>query len=646
MNDSSELQPIVEFLGRHAPYAGLDAVAREQLARQLSIEYARRGTHMRPDTVQDPRVYLVRSGAIRECDEGGVLLAHHGEGDTFGMALSPKGASSGGQVPRWEAMEDSLLYSVVGSRFAELCSRWPRLAAFFEGQRVGLAQGEALSRNREDTVAGSALAAHADALSTRIASLLRGTVVHVSANESIRTAARRMSDARVSSVIVVDSSGDGPGAAGRPLGIVTDRDLRNRVVAEGRSTDAPVHTIMSAPVISVSPEASLLQALVIMVDHSVHHLVVLDEHEPVGVVTLTDWMRARAQNPVYLLNDIQRQTDVAGLAAISAQRSRVLVHLMEAGIGPREVHAVLTTLQDAITRRLIALASRELRAEGLELPSQGWCWVSFGSQARQEGALGSDQDNGLVLADEPAGYEPHFRALGERVCRGLDACGYPFCRGGIMASEAECRKSLRAWEDDFRRWIAEPSRDAVMRGAIFFDMRAIDGDEQLVSTLRTRVAEAVVERPLFVAHLARDALVRRPPLGFFRQLVVEPSGEHAETLDVKRRGVMPIVDLARTYALESGCAEPETRRRLEWARRRGTLSDRGFEELSEALEVIQRERLRHQVRCVTGERPIDNHLRPAELSGAERRQLRDAFRVVRTLQQNLEHSRQLGNLSG
>jgi CBS domain-containing protein len=318
--------------------------------------------------------------------------------------------------------------------------------------------------------------------------------------------------------------------------------------------------------------------------------------------------------------------------------------MMDGGIGAREVHAVLTLLGDAITRQLIDLVTRELHDEGIELPAEGWCWLGFGSQARREHALGSDQDNGLVLADELDASELRFRVFSERVCAGLDACGYAFCRGGIMASQDACRKSLAAWTKDFRGWIRNPGAEAVMRSGIFFDMRAVSGQAELATTLQARVLDAVAERPLFVAHVVRDALERRPPLGFFRQLVVEPGGEHAETLDIKHRGVAPIVDLARIHALESRCTEPETLRRLGWARDHGLLSDGDFVELDEALRVLQRERLWHHVRCVKARRPIDDHLRPADLSGVERRQLRDAFRVLQTAQKGLETGHQLENL--
>jgi len=628
MLDATDLQPVSDFLGRYAPYSKLTAAERDELARELSVEYARRGSSI-PAGASEPRVYVVRSGAVRELDQDGNLRAEHGEGDTFGVDEERKAGAP--HAARWEALEDTLLYSLTRARFSVLSERSPLLHAFFAGQRTGLAQGQAAALSRLES------SGHGDALTTRISSLLEGSVVRVASDASIRTAAQRMTEARVSSLVIC-------GPENQLYGIVTDRDLRSRVVAEGRSVDDQIHTIMSAPVVTVRPDASLMQALVTMAERGLHHLVVVDDEHPVGVVTLSDWMRAQTLNPIYLLDRIRRQTDVTGLSLVSAERPRVVVQLMESGLGAREVHALLTLIGDAVTRRLIGLVSDELRAEGLELPREGWCWVAFGSQARREHSLGSDQDNGLVLADHLDPSEPRFRALAERVCAGLDACGYAYCRGGIMASQDGCRKTLGDWASDFSHWIRNPTGEAVLRSAIFFDLRALHGQEELLDSLRARVAAEAAARPLFMAHLARDALDRRPPLGFFRQLVVEPSGERTETLDVKQRGVGPIVDLARVYALESRCPAQETFRRLRWARDREHLGETDFVELEEALRVIQRERLWHHVRCVKGGRPVDDRLRPEELSGVERRQLRDAFLVVQGAQQALELGRQLRSL--
>jgi CBS domain-containing protein len=309
-----------------------------------------------------------------------------------------------------------------------------------------------------------------------------------------------------------------------------------------------------------------------------------------------------------------------------------------------DTHQILTEIGDAITRRLIEMTWRELKAEGYEEPVGRYCWVAFGSQARHEQALGSDQDNGLIFSDASLGSAGVLGRLAERVCDGLDACGYPRCKGDIMACVERWRQPSAEWKRQFSRWIREPTKEAVMRGSIFFDMRAIHGEPALAMDLGKHVLAEISSQPLFLDLLAHNSLDRRPPLGFFRQLVVESSGEHESTLDLKHRGLVPIVDLARVYGLEAGCWDSNTLVRLRQAAAAGVLSETGCTELMDAYELIGAVRLRLQAEQLKHGRSATNHLDPNDLTSAERGHLRDAFSVVSTIQSSLSASRQLSLL--
>ena len=215
-----------------------------------------------------------------------------------------------------------------------------------------------------------------------------------------------------------------------------------------------------------------------------------------------------------------------------------------------------------------------------------------------------------------------------------------------MAAVDRWRQPLSNWRRQFSSWIREPTKEAVMHSSIFFDMRAIHGDASLVSELEDHVIGEVATQSLFMAHLARNSMERTPPLGFFGQLVVEHSGEHGSTLDLKHRGLIPIVDLARVYGLEAGCKRANTLSRLRHASERGALSESGCAELTDAYEYIAGVRLRQHARWLTQGKSVSNHLDPSELSSAERSHLRDAFSVVRTLQRGMEASRQLAMIGG
>jgi CBS domain-containing protein len=401
---------------------------------------------------------------------------------------------------------------------------------------------------------------------------------------------------------------------------------------------------MTSPVVGVDIHASLLEASMEMMRLNVHHLAVFDAGAPAGLITLADLVQSHVANPVYLLSEIEKQDTRAGLVRASRRRADVLLQMVASDASALDTHKILTQIGDAITRGLIRIAWRELEDSGSPEPVGRYCWVAFGSQARQEHALGSDQDNALIFDDASVNAAGVLTRLADSVCDGLDACGYPRCPGDIMACVERWCQPINVWKQQFSKWILEPSKEAVMRGSIFFDMRAIHGNSSLVGDLAAHVQKEINDHPLFLALLAHSSLDRRPPLGFFRQLVVESSGEHKSTLNLKHRGLIPIVDLARVYGLEAGCSNANTLERLKHAAASGVLSETGCTELMDAYEFLGAVRLRLQARQLKHGTSANNYLDPNDLTSAERGHLRDAFSVISTLQSALETSRQLSSL--
>jgi CBS domain-containing protein len=266
-----------------------------------------------------------------------------------------------------------------------------------------------------------------------------------------------------------------------------------------------------------------------------------------------------------------------------------------------------------------------------------WAWLGFGSQGRAEQALGADQDNALMLAPDydESRHGDYFTALAERVCHGLAACGYRLCPGEIMAMNPGWRLSLPRWQETFAAWIDEPTPKALMHSSIFFDMRCIAGDPGLVEALHGDVLRRTADNSIFLACLYSNVMTHTPPLGFFRTFVLERSGEHEDRLDLKGRGIIPIVDIARLYALAAGVPEVNTIERLRALGGRGDLTLRDARALADAYEFISRLRLEHQgEQLKRGEAP-DNYLDPGELSALRRDQLKEAFGLVRRSQKAL-----------
>ena len=555
-------------------------------------------------------LYVVRSGAVEVRDETAELVDRVGTGEAFGMSSLLEHRPT---RYRCAAVEDTLLLVLEPAAFDELSQAHPDFATFFAAThhtRLSRAIG-----NLQRATSGST------ALGTRVGDLVTREPVTTTPAASVRDAAAAMSAAGVSCVLVVEHLA--------LVGIVTDRDLRNRVLAADLPTVSPVRSVMTPDPVTLSADALAFEALLEMVSRDIHHLPVVDETgRPVGLVTTTDLVRLENANPVYLAAAIGGQTTLAGVVAEAPGIRAVLGQLVERDVSAADVSRVATALGDAVRRRVLALVEEELGP-----PPVPYSWVVLGSAARDEEGFTADQDHAIVLGAEPdeAG-DAWFAALAERVTAALEQCGWPRCPGDVMATNPDWRLTVPQWRARFADWSREPQPDAVLHTAVFHDMRHLAGDRGL--TEQVQLASVTTASPRLLGHLSRQALSMRPPLGFFRGLVLERHGEHRDTLDIKRP-ISALVQLARIHALRSGSPALSTRRRLAAAAAAGTIDHDAAAELADALELMSYLRLHHQAAQARAGRTPDNNLRPADLTQRQRRHLRDAFEIVRSAQQRL-----------
>lgn len=471
------------------------------------------------------------------------------------------------------------------------------------------------------------------AMAAPIGSLLQRPPLQIDPQASIRSAAGRMAAAGVSSILLTRD--------GRLVGLVTDRDLRQRVVAAGIDTERPVADVATQAPMTLQRHQPLFDALLLMARSNIHHVPVLEGEALVGMVTASDLARLQSTSAVHLTQDIHQQPDLAGLVACSARVRHLQAGLARADTSAYNTGLIISSVTDAFTLRLIQLAEQDLGA-----PPVPYAWVAAGSQARMEQAARTDQDNGLILSDDyrPAEHGDYFARLARFVCDGLHACGYVHCPGDIMASNEAWRQPRRRWDEYFRKWVHQPDAAALMLTGVFFDLRAVHGDAQLLRTLRLAMLERTRGNGLFLAHMVGNALGQRPPLGLFGRIAVERGGAHPGTVDLKHGGIVPIIDLARIHALAGGVEAVNTRERLLAVADGGEVSPQAARDLIDTLEFIAALRIAHQSRQTDAGQQPDNHLRLAELSGFERSTLRDAFKVVRELQAVLGQRYQTGRL--
>jgi CBS domain-containing protein len=556
-----------------------------------------------------PGLYVIRAGEVRVTDANGTLVSELGPGNTFGE----RGLLRGGKaVTTAEAMTDTRLLLIPEALFHELFASEPPFRRFFDRT------GEARSAGR---------ARPADLTTIRVADLMAPSPVTCAPRTPLVDAARLMRDRRISCLCVTEDD--------RLVGIVTVRDLTNRALAAALPIDTPVAEVMTPHPVTLPSSAIGSDVLHTMMERHLGHLPIVDGNTLVGIVTQTDLTRFQATTSARLVSDVAGAATAGDLARSTAEIPRLLVQLVASGNRHEVVTRLITDISDAVTRRLLRLAEEDLGP-----PPVPYLWLACGSQGRQEQTGVSDQDNCLILDDAVTDADmPYFEALARSVSDGLDAAGYVYCPGDMMATNARWRQPVRVWRDYFRGWIATPSNEAQMLASVMFDLRPIGGERSLFDNLQAETLELAAKNSIFTAHMASNSLKHQPPLGLLRNIATIRSGEHRNTLDLKMNGVVPIVDLGRMYALQGRIAEVNTRARLEAAGAAGIISRTGARDLLDAYDLIAETRLEHQARRVkAGERP-DNYLVPAELSDFERSHLRDAFVVVKTMQSALSSGR-------
>jgi CBS domain-containing protein len=615
-----ELVEIRDFLAQRPPFDVLPEEQLNQLPKALDIRYLRRGSSFPPVDSQRSYIYIVRSGAIELLDEEDNLVEKLGEG---GIYTTDCQLIDFGRAIRGLATEDTLLYQLPCSHLKMLRQAEPAFDRHFsESIRDRLKQAvRTLQDNSDNSIAQ---------MTVEVSHLLKKAPITADVQCSIREAAQLMSDKNVSSVMLMEDE--------QLVGMVTDRDLRKRCVAAGLSSDEPVSRIMTTDLVTIQEQTLAIQALMTMTRLHVHHLPVMHGKQVVGMLSATDLARHQTTNSAFLATDVRKAESLDDLSLVSDRLPELQFQLANSSASALHIGEAISSITDSITVRLIELAQAELGPAPVP-----FVWMCGGSQARREQTSHSDQDNALLISDEmKPEHADYFEQLAKRVTDGLNACHFVYCPGDAMASNPKWRQTLSGWRKYFNTWINKPDPMALMLSSIFFDLRPVHGDMELFDELQTEILEKTRGNGIFTAYMAANALTHRPPLGFFRTFVLIHDGAHDDTFDIKHRGIVPITDIARVFALSHGLKPVNTTERLEAAAETPIVSREMSENLVDALEFIASMRINHQAEQIRKGMQPDNYLAPSELSDLERRHLKDAFRVIQDMQETLDSRYQGG----
>lgn len=608
---------LASALQQHRAFGLLDASQREALATQLTRHSLADGEWLMPDQSLVDHLGWVLSGTLALVDdEGGVGLMLQ-SGDLFGCRMG-----LGLPWRRVRAVGSVEVLTLDSAQLPPLMAVQPALAFFLPQV------GESSAPTPKGAGGGDTAL---NLMTTPVRALVKRAPITLPPQTSIRDAARLMCEKRVSSVLIVEQD--------MLFGLITDRDLRNRVIAAGLDPARPIADIATLAPMTLDVHNPAFDALLLMARHNIHHVPVLDGQRIAGMITATDLTEQHSTSAVYLAGDIYKQTSLEGLQQVGAKVKRLQQNLAAAEASAYNTGHIVTAITDAITVRLLQLAEAQLGPAPVD-----YVWVAAGSQARNEQTAKSDQDNCLVLDDryDEAKHGEYFRSLSRFVCDGLDACGYVHCPGDMMAMTDTWRQPRQRWADYFTRWTDQPDPKSLMLTCVFFDLRAVHGKTELLESLRHEVLQRTKGNSIFLAFMVGNALTHQPPLGMFKGLSTLRSGEHKGTLDLKHSGVVPIVDLARVYALAGGDPAVNTHDRLLGAAAGGAISEQSARDLRDALEYLAFTRIQHQARQIAAGQAPDNFLNPDSLSNFERTQLKDAFLVVQSLQNVLSQRFQGG----
>ncbi len=580
----------VTYLRATSPFHALPQPLFDEAARQLEVGFYPAGSWLvRVGGEPLRHLYVIRKGSVR-LERHGQTLQVLEEGETFGYTSLITGKATLDVLVE----EDLLAYRLPDAEFQRLLAD-PQFAGHFA---VGLAE------RLKSSLEHSPVATFQPDLSLEVQQLIRGPAVWVSPEATVGDAARTMRQESISSVLVRSD----------PPGILTDRDFRNRVLAEGLGADTPVTKVFSQPLWTVPAGTLIYEAWLKLLDAGVHHLPIARDGEIVGVLTSTDLMRSAAQGPMAVLRRVERLTSRESLPGYGAKVTEMAAVLLAGRLDPVVIAGFVARLNDALLRPILKWAEAELGP-----PPAPYAWIAFGSEGRMEQTLLTDQDNALVYADEGGARRDWFQAFAERVNTDLEAAGFPKCPGGYMARK--WHGTLSEWIQRFEGWSDEVKPQALLEAAIFFDFRRVAGQLDLES-LEEVMAKAA-RKPPFLRFFAKAAMEFRPP----PMLLLRMRG--GSTLDLKLHGISPIVFLARCYALEVGSRARNTLERLENAVRAGLMAEDVWSTVSEAYRFLLGLRLRQQLRMIAEGRPATNQVALSDLTAIERSRLKDSFRAIK-----------------
>jgi CBS domain-containing protein len=617
------------FITRHAPFDRMEIAHLMWMLEHMQLGYYAEGeVIVSPEQGAVDRFLVIKQGVVhgeqnvaQASDADTWLELMEGECFPLGALLANRRVAS-----VYRAGSDTFCYELSAADFHELIGMSAAFRDFCTRRIANL-----LEHSKQVIQAQySNSSVEQQSLASPLSSIIRRPPVTCSPETPVRQVLMLMHEQHVGSMVAVDEGG-------WPLGILTLPDVLERIALPQIDLDQPVINVMTTHLETLPPQAMAHEAALTMAKHGFRHVLVVENRRLVGLVSEKDLFALQRVGLRQIGSSIRFAETIDVLQQSATDIRRMAHNMMAQGVAPEQLTQFISTFNDLLTARVVQL---EFKASGLlGTPLyDGLCWMALGSEGRFEQTLNTDQDNAIIFS-VPQGMSAEqvrerLLPVAKRINETLALCGFPKCRGEVMAGNPKWCLSLEEWKRSFSDWISAGSPDALMHASIFFDFRALYGAQYLADDLRDWLARVASDNSRFLHMMAQNALYNRPPLGLVRDFVLGKEN----TLDLKLNGITPFVDAARIFGLAAGVTHTNTIQRLRQSAEKMNLHVSEIDAWIDAFLFIQVLRLRHHdEESAQGlkDDALDNKINPEQLNELDRRILKEAFRQARKLQARL-----------
>jgi len=610
MNYTMSLLDQKTFISNIPPFDQLKASALESVINAMDIAYFKKGERLIQASSSADVLYIIIKGIVQEIQDGQLVSVYVSQDSFDAMSLL-----DGNNKNDYIVKEELICYVLPKAFFLKLIENHAPFKAFYY---------QDLSKRLNRLIEQPKTTELASFMVAKIQDIYLEPPVFVKGNTSVYEAVQTMTHQKSSSILV---------KAGHKIGIVTDKDIRYHVVLQRYSIDHPIADIASYQLISLSSQDLLLHALLVMLRHSIKHLLIKKNDKIVGVLEQIDLLSYLSNHTRLVAVQIDRAKNKDELKVASHNMTNMIKAFNANGIKIKYMMQLVNELNQQVFKKLYGFIAPPALLENS-------CLIVMGSEGRGEQILKTDQDNGIILRDGFV-YEG-LEQITEEFTQTLVDFGYPLCQGQIMVNNSAWCRPLKDFQNKIFQWVVE-CREPLLDLAIFYDAKAVAGDVTLLKAAKQYLYKHLQDNQAFFSYFAKPTLSFETPLSLFARFIVDKS--HENELDIKKGGIFPVVHGVRSFALAYKITETNTMKRIKKLSDIGIFESAFATDLIEALNFMISLRLQFELTKMKQGESYDNYIKPSQLNKLERDLLKDALKIVNDLKKLISYHFKLDRMT-